>query len=165
MSIQGSFNSMLSSLVFATGQMRQARAQERMASAKEAELEQGAARLKYKQEKFESDKAQADAELQLERDKFEAEKKAGEIKNAKDEAQTKKWAAEASLTRAKASKMRYNTRKAKKADQQIEAGQQQKSEAIAASQGAYSGRSEEVANSRDAVPNLEKAMKGEIDNG
>ena len=151
MSIQGSFNSMLSSLVFATGQVRQARAQERTAKAlegKDAEkLELAKARLAVSQQNADTAAAH-EASLAPQR-----------------EAKASKTRAEGYYIRSQGKLMRAEAKRIEGADKDIASSRQTKATSEQKVQDYYLTRANEIDNSRAAVNNLKEAIRGEKENG
>ena len=150
MSIQGSFNSMLSSLVFATGQVRQARAQERTAKALEGKdtekLELAKARLAVSQQNA-ATAAAHEASLAPQR-----------------EAKASKTRAEGYYIRSQGKLMRAEAKRIESADKNIASARQAKAASEEKVQDYYLTRVDEIDNGRNAVGNL-KASIGEKENG
>ena len=155
MSIQGSFNSMLSSLVFATGQVRQARAQERTAKAlegKDAEkLELAKARLAVSQQNADTAAAhEASIAQQL-------EAKANLIQSEADvnTANAKMINEERLGQKQKRLAQRYVI-----TDKSLRKAKKDKSEIEQETQDSYLQRKDEIDNGRNAVGNLKASIGG-----
>jgi hypothetical protein len=180
MSIQGSFNSMLSSLVFATGQMRQARAQERIAKSQEelseAKLQGVKAQANYYTEKAGKEKALGQAALSnAETRRMEAETAAKNAETAaaheesiapKRAAESKMTEAEASYRRAEAGALREDTR-GKKLDRQIraadagiDASKAKKAQLEQQAMDSYLERADEIQGGRQSVTSLKETIEG-----
>lgn len=139
MSIQGSFNHMLSSLVYATSAVRQAKAQERIASVQEGEAERAERRI-------------AIQEL------------TAQTESKREESLNKLRAAKVYKIRAEGRNINKQTKAIKAGKQKETMGKVAVNTAENDAINAYSGRMEEVTNGRGAVGTIKKALKGEDEN-